>query len=92
LLAALRRTQWFASNAEQDTAVYMPALPVVLASDYPDEVDSVNITADASIVVRYVDGEERRIRFPTYAEAGHAVTAYAPVEIHADFRAWLEGG
>jgi hypothetical protein len=88
MLDAMRDTDWLATNAAQDQAVWMPVLPWALATDYPNVVDSV-VETDGEIVVHYLDGEQRSIRFPLYPDAGHAVPAYAPDEIHTDLREWL---
>lgn len=88
MLDSMRDTDWFSTHAAQDQVVWMPDLPWALGADYPEMVESV-VETDDEIVVHYLDGEQRSIRFPLYPDAGHAVPAYVPDEIHSDLREWL---
>jgi hypothetical protein len=93
----------FITNAAFDIVVYSPGLPDALALHtdmlYGTEHDTAGPPGAARpgrIRLRYkpsvVPGasvEERSIRFPFYAESGHAVTLTEPEEILADVIAWL---
>lgn len=90
------RTRWFLTNAAHDRAVYMPHLVDALGRDYPDLVTAVDIVPSATesprpdvIEVHYVDGKTAEIRFPHYADSGHAVSAYEPTALRDDVAAWL---
>jgi len=94
------------TNAGLDVMVYTPALPPSLRS-YPELVKSVDVqydsagTGDATIRIQYQTFSFAKLRsifprgqtiwFPTYPEAGHAVSAGMPAKLLNDVTAWMAG-
>jgi hypothetical protein len=93
----------FITNARYDLRVYTPLVPAVLAYYYWIAESAVHDSQPrpgeergGRIVVTYKsafkDGSRQRvIRFPLYAQSGHAVTYYEPAAILDDVTAWLAG-
>ena len=90
-LDLLPDTRWLATNAAYDHVVWAPAFPATLDTAYPDLVDHVELQPEA-FLVHTPTGASHRVDFPSYAESGHAVSAYEPAKLAADVRAFLEAG
>lgn len=89
-------TRWFVTDAAHDRVVYMPHVVDALDRDYPELVASVDIVPSATesprpdvIEVQYVDGTTAEIRYPHYAQSGHAVSTYEPTALRDDVASWL---
>lgn len=94
----------FITNAAYDIVVYCPSLPDALTyhtsklnSSTFDAVGPPQAERPGQILLDYKPGSvpdsdatTRIIRFPLYANSGHAVTMTEPAEILEDVTAWLE--
>jgi hypothetical protein len=94
----------FITNAAFDIVVYCPSLPDALAyhasklnSSTHDAVGPPQAERPGQIHLEYVPGSvpgsnatTRTIRFPYYANSGHAVPMTEPGEMLDDVTAWLE--
>jgi hypothetical protein len=94
----------FITNAAYDIVVYCPSLPDALTyhtsklnSSTLDAVGPPQAERPGQILLDYKPGSvpgssvtTRTIRFPLYANSGHAVTMTEPAEILDDVITWLE--
>jgi pimeloyl-ACP methyl ester carboxylesterase len=94
----------FVTNAAYDIVVYCPSLPDALSyhasklsNSTHDAVGPPQAERPGQILLEYVPGSvpgstvtTRTIRFPFYADSGHAVPMTEPGEILDDVRAWIE--
>lgn len=94
----------FITNAAYDVVVFCPALPRALGkhtsmlfSSEHDKTRPQGADRPGRILLDYIPGSvpgvevsSRTIRFPFYADSGHAVTLTEPAEILADVTAWLD--
>jgi hypothetical protein len=86
-LRNLRTVHTFITNAALDAVIWSPAIPTALAT--LPSVAAIDV-GDGTIDVTYADTAigRRRIRFPSYAQSGHMVSASQPAELAADVTAW----
>ncbi len=94
----------FVTNAAYDIVVYCPSLPDALTyhtsklnNSTFDSVGPPQAERPGQIILDYKPGSVpgssvtiRTIRFPRYADSGHAVTMTEPAEILDDVTVWLE--
>jgi hypothetical protein len=86
-LSNLRHVRTFATDAPFDVVIYGAALPGALAR-YDALVLEAAVDGER-LTVRYLDGEQREMRFLRYPQAGHSITLHEPQQLAADLAAWL---
>lgn len=87
----------FITNARLDGIVNSEEVPAVLeTAGFEIDVATIDpgIPADAArpgvIRIVYHDDQQVDVRFPTYENAGHAVSWRAPLELRDDVGAWID--
>jgi pimeloyl-ACP methyl ester carboxylesterase len=86
-LSNLRHVRTFVTDAPFDVVIYGAALPGALAR-YHALVQETAVDAER-LTVRYLDGEQREVRFVRYPDAGHSITLHQPQQLADDLAAWL---
>ena len=94
-LENLQHVKTFLTDAKRDLVIYSPALPEALRRHKDLVADVEEKPQDPSqpgqLIVRYQDGSKATVRWPLYADAGHAVAMTMPAKLLKDVNAWLDG-